>query len=151
MMEETVTVVKAEDGYVTIEALKQSACGGCSQKNGCGVASVAGLFSGRAVRLVVENSLGARAGDTVVVGMDDSVFLRLVVRAYLVPLLVLIVSAMAFSRLFDSEWPVVMFSLAVMSGSFFVGRGRTSSALQLLRVVESAGSNIHPEVRGLKV
>lgn len=140
MIEETVTVVGSEGKRITIEAMKKSACGGCSQKDGCGVSSVSGLFSSKSFQLDMDNSLDAKIGDTVVVGVEDGAFLRMAFRAYLLPLLVLIGSAIVFSSLFASEWLVVALSVLAMLASFYVGRSssRSSADLHLLRIAHSA-------------
>jgi len=142
VIEETVSVVRARGKRITIAAGRKSACGGCGQKEGCGVSAIAGLFSGPSIELELDNALGARVGDTVVVGVEDAAFLRMAVRAYLFPLLVLIGSAIVFSRLFASEWLVVLLSVAAMLGSFYFNRARAGKTadLHLLRIVP--GSNI---------
>ena len=150
MIEETVKVVGVEGDRITIEATKKSACGGCSQKEGCGASAVSGLFSGKSFQLELDNSLGAKVGDMVVVGVENGAFLRMALRAYLAPLLVLIISAMLFSSLFASEWLVVVFSVAVMLGSFHIGRNRGASAdLRLLRILST--SNNYPDIDPFKV
>ncbi len=140
MIEETVRVVGARGERITIAAGRKSACGSCSQKQGCGVSAISGLFSGKSIELELHNALGASVGDTVVVGVEDGAFLRMAVRAYLLPLLVLIVTAMVFSRLFASEWLVVLLSVAAMLGSFYFSRATTGKAtdLHLLRIVSTS-------------
>jgi len=143
-------VIGAEGKRITIEAMKKSACGGCSQKEGCGVSSVSGLFPGKSFQLELDNSLDAKPGDMVVVGVDDGAFLRMALRAYLFPLLVLIGSAILFSSLFTSEWLVAAFSVAAMLGSFYVGRHCASSTdLHLLRILNT--SNNYPDIDPFKV
>lgn len=141
MIEETVRVVGFDGERIVIEAIRKSACGGCSQKEGCGVSAISGLLSGKSIQLKVDNSLDAKVGDTVVVGVEDGAFLKMAVRAYLLPLLALIGSAILFSRLFGSEWLVVMLSVLVMMISFYLVRNRTRAAadLHLLRVLPISG------------
>jgi sigma-E factor negative regulatory protein RseC len=62
---------------------------------GCGAGLFGRLLSRRPVELALENSLGARPGQAVMVGIPESLFLSLALRLYLAPLAALMAGAVA--------------------------------------------------------
>lgn len=89
MIEErgVVTHVSA-DGHALVEVQRKAACNGCSGKSGCGVGAISGLLgSGKGHSVRVLNRVQAAPGDTVVLGLRDEDLVRLSVKAYLLPLL----------------------------------------------------------------
>lgn len=64
-----------------------SGCTACDAGRGCGAGVFGRLLKRRPVDLMFENHLGAENGQAVMVGLPESLFLKLVIRLYLVPLL----------------------------------------------------------------
>lgn len=86
MLEETARVIDVTDDLLTAETESRSGCSHCSA-NSCTTSVVAKLFGVRRNRLVMKNSLGARPGDQVVIGIPDQLLVRASLMAYLMPLL----------------------------------------------------------------
>ncbi len=83
--------VEGETAWVRVEA--PASCGACGGR-GCGSTSVFGqLFNPRPAEYPVDNGLGARVGEAVVVGVPEGAVLRSVFRSYVLPLLLLLAGA----------------------------------------------------------
>ncbi len=93
MIEQYATVVRVEGDRAWITAERESSCGQCSLRKGCGTAVLAGVLGRRAVNLRALNPLQAQPGERVIVGLDESAMLRGAVAVYLVPLLALLAGA----------------------------------------------------------
>lgn len=93
MIEET-AIVDACDGDVAVVQVQRAAgCSTCSTAAGCGHSAVAGYFARRATRVMVQNPVGARPGERVVVGIEEGPFVLASLAIYLLPLGTLILGA----------------------------------------------------------
>ena len=90
MIEETATVMRVEAGTAWVATKSRSACGHCGSGSDCGTAMVAKLFGEKENLLRLDNSLDARVGEQVVIGVSDALLLKASALAYLLPLLALI-------------------------------------------------------------
>ena len=90
MIEQNARVVAVEGDTAWVEAERSSACGGCAAKAGCGTGSLAKAFGTRTNRMKVLNTVEARPGDAVIIGIEESALVRGSVAVYLVPLLTLL-------------------------------------------------------------
>ena len=85
--QETAIVSHIKDEYAFLKTRGSSGCGGCTLKPTCGSAS---LFSFTPdTNLKVMNTLGLRAGDSVIVSMSSGKLMLGTVLIYLLPLLAL--------------------------------------------------------------
>jgi sigma-E factor negative regulatory protein RseC len=89
MLEETAQVVEVKDGLLIAETQSRSGCNHCSS-NSCTTSVVAKLFGVKRNRLVMENSLSAKPGDQVVIGIPDQLLVRASLTAYLLPLMIML-------------------------------------------------------------
>ncbi len=89
MIEETAHVVAAGPDGVWVETQRQSACGQCAARKGCGTAVLSKVLGKKRSRVRVANPNQARVhvGDEVVIGIDESALVRGSMAVYLVPLL----------------------------------------------------------------
>ena len=94
MIEEQGRVLTVHDGYVWVETQRRSSCDKCSVNAGCGTSVLSRVLGQRRTRVRALDSLGAKAGDEVVVGVEDAMLLRSSLAAYLVPMLGLLLGAM---------------------------------------------------------
>ena len=94
MIEERASVVAVEDGIAEVATLQRSACGSCNAKAGCGTSILAAWFPQRKLTFRLPNTVSARAGDTVVVGLDEASLQRASAMLYGLPLLGLLAGAM---------------------------------------------------------
>ena len=96
MIEETARVISTGAGEAWVEVDRRSACGSCAASGGCGTASIARyLHRGQRIRLRAIDRVGVRPGDTVVLGLEEGAMARGMLRMYAVPLLALLLGALA--------------------------------------------------------
>ena len=103
MIEQTAVVVSIESGYAWIMPQHSSGCGGCASKSGCSTSASPFEFlrhNREPQKMLVLNTLYARPGDVVVVGMQGDALILYSLLAYLLPLLSLLVFAMLGSEVF---------------------------------------------------
>ncbi len=93
MIEQVATVVRLEGDRAWITAERESSCGQCSLRKGCGTAVLANVLGKRSVNLCALNPVQAQPGERVIIGLDENAMLRGAVAVYLVPLLALIAGA----------------------------------------------------------
>lgn len=93
MIEETATVFAVEGETAWVTADRRSTCGSCAARSGCGTSRLADYFARRQLRLPIVNSLGARAGDEIVMGIEESALVTGSIRMYLVPLITMMAGA----------------------------------------------------------
>ncbi len=94
MIEERARVIRIEGAYAWVETRRESACGRCAVRSGCGTATLAKVLGRRRTRLRVLNPVGAVSGDEVDVGIREQALLRGSLAVYAVPLLSMIALAM---------------------------------------------------------
>jgi len=122
-MEERARVVAVADGVAWVEKERQTQCGGCSLRNGCGSAVLSKVLGARRNRIQVINPLPARIGDVVVIRLDEAALLRVSFAVYMMPLFSLFVGAtvgkFAFAPMFSgyADGVVVLFAMV----GLFVG------------------------------
>lgn len=107
MIEEEAKVVSVEPGRVWVETMRQSACGQCSARAGCGQPLMARVLSqgaeARRNRLPVETDLSPSVGDTVRLGIPETSLLAGAFWLYLAPVLALIIAAVTLQALTGSD------------------------------------------------
>jgi len=100
MIEQQATVIRVSEDVAEVEVQRQTACGTCSAKGGCGTALLASLFSRARITLKLDNRLNAQSGDLVTLGLDENEIQRASVWMYAVPLAGLLLGAVLGERLF---------------------------------------------------
>ena len=98
MIETEAVVVKIEHAVAYVQAERKSSCSGCSESS-CGTSVLANFFGQKAPLYRASNEVGAKVGDRVVVGMNESALFKGTLLLYLFPLLLLFVGAVAGSAL----------------------------------------------------
>ncbi len=147
MIEEQAMVRALKGGHAEIEIQRQSACGSCAAKGGCGTSLLAEWFPKRQWLFVLPNRVDAKPGDTVVVGLDEHYLQRGSLLLYALPLAGLLFGAVIGEQLFirlgySAELGSILLGLsgviaallAVRQISFHLNQGR-EAGVQLLRVV----------------
>jgi len=89
MVEEQARIVAVDDDGIWIEARRQSACGRCAARSGCGHGLLDSYFQGPSVHLHLAADRapsGLAAGDLVRVGIDERALLQASLRVYALPL-----------------------------------------------------------------
>ncbi|NNJ94504.1 MAG: SoxR reducing system RseC family protein [Halobacteria archaeon] len=86
MLEESGHIVDVEGEFAWVESERQSTCGGCSARKGCGTGAIAKVLGRKRMRLRVVNRIDAAVGDHVVIGIAESGVVRGSLAVYAVPL-----------------------------------------------------------------
>ncbi len=92
MIEDIATVIEVNGENVVVESVRKSACSGCGAKSGCGTNVLATLFdkTSENPRLTLKNTVGAKEGEKVVIGVDERVVIKSSFFVYIVPVLSMI-------------------------------------------------------------
>jgi len=107
MIEENAQVISINNDDVIIEPVKDAGCSGCKQGGTCGVSLFSGLFGNRSTRYRAVNlsTVPLQPGDQVVVGIDENAILGGSLIVYALPLLMLVMAAVAGGVLAESMLP----------------------------------------------
>jgi sigma-E factor negative regulatory protein RseC len=95
---ETGKVVALSGDCVWVQTIRTSACQSCSARAGCGQRALAKVSGGRANQILVANTVGARVGDEVVIGIDEQSLLLASLAVYGVPLALMVLASIAAYR-----------------------------------------------------
>ena len=87
MIEQQGQVVAVSGDCASVRLGGNSGCPACDAGKGCGAGIFGRLLQRKPTVLELDNTLDARAGQIVIVGLPESLFLHLVFRLYLLPLL----------------------------------------------------------------
>ncbi len=98
MIEETARVIAIENNQLLLEAETRAACNACAARQGCGTSVLSKWVGRKFTRFQAPNTVNARVGDEVVVGLAEEAMLKGSVLVYLLPLLAMI----GFALLADS-------------------------------------------------
>lgn len=92
MIEDVATVIKEQGDDVVIESIRKSSCSGCGAGNACGTNVLATLFdkTSQNPQLTLQNTVGAKVGDKVIVGIDEKIVIKSSFFVYIVPVLSMI-------------------------------------------------------------
>ncbi len=95
MIEEQAVIVSVDGDFAEVRVQRQTACGGCGAKTGCGNALFSSLFGNKRSVPRVLNRIQARPGDRVVIGLREAPFLRTAFTLYVIPLVAMIGGAIS--------------------------------------------------------
>ncbi|WP_018982982.1 SoxR reducing system RseC family protein [Salinimonas chungwhensis] len=93
MITETATVVGAEGDKITLEAAIKSTCSTCQAQSDCGSGVISRALAPRLQQITVHSPMPVKVGDKVKVGIPEAGLLGASMWLYMVPLVVLLVSA----------------------------------------------------------
>jgi sigma-E factor negative regulatory protein RseC len=154
VIEQQGEVIAVENGRAAIRLGGRVDCAACAAGRGCGAGVFGRLLKRRPVELTLANELGVSRGQAVIVGLSESLFLRLAARFYLAPLLAGLVGAAFGLYLCDkmestpAVSDVVSLLGALLAGGAVFWRNRERPAefpevatVRLLRVVQNQRLN----------
>jgi sigma-E factor negative regulatory protein RseC len=123
MIEQKATVISRDGELVWVEAERQSTCGQCQARKGCGTGMLAKHVGQRFSRLAVNTDLDLRVGQQVMVSIPEQALLSGALLMYLLPLLALF-SAAAITRMIGAGElaQIVAGLLGLCAGFFWVKR-----------------------------
>ncbi|GAB3037836.1 SoxR reducing system RseC family protein [Bowmanella dokdonensis] len=94
MIEELGTIKAVDQDHIWVETLIKTTCGGCVANQQCGTGAVARSLSPKSQLLIFRCEGPARVGQQVKLGIPEEALLGASALVYLVPLVVLILSAL---------------------------------------------------------
>jgi sigma-E factor negative regulatory protein RseC len=94
MLEAEGTIISTSPDETWVETSRASACGSCSSKAGCGTTTLNQMLGSKTSAFKVLNPIGARAGERVVIGVEETALLKSSALVYLLPLVLLLAGAM---------------------------------------------------------
>lgn len=122
MIEETASVIDTRDGLALLETQRKSACQSCSVQSGCGTSTLAKVVGRRSSQIVVDNTLGVKPGEQVVVAIEESALVQGSFLVYLLPLVIMLAAGVFAERVFESELITIISALAGLFISVFLVR-----------------------------
>jgi sigma-E factor negative regulatory protein RseC len=96
----------------TIEVVRKTACGLCGKTRGCGNAIWGKIFAHNNTSFKARNTINARVGQHVIVGIDENALMKSALLLYIVPLVTMLIGTILMSHLYESD-------IAQMLGAFF--------------------------------
>lgn len=133
MIETRVHIVAMDYGIAWVEPSEQSGCGGCQAKSSCGVSGLGKYFSRRQQPMPVMCKSSAKAGDELLVAVDETELLKAGLLVYLLPIVLAVLGASLMSGLGDAAAAAGM-ALGIVAGLLvarFAGRAPRMQALPL--------------------
>jgi len=94
MIEQQAKVINVKNDQLELEAETSSSCHACEVKSGCGTSVLAKWVGRKFTRFNAKNTVGAKVGDQVIVGLSEHALLTGSLAVYLWPLLGMIVFAL---------------------------------------------------------
>jgi len=133
MLEQTAEVVHAVSDGVWVQAVEPSGCGTCGGQ-GCSSRRIAELFQRKHRNFLVECDLALAPGDRVVIGIAKGSVLRSAVRAYGIPLALMLAGALLAQAIRPGDGAAVLGMLiGGMVGWPLARSGRTARPVVLRR------------------
>ena len=89
MITENAIIVSIENNQTWIETQRKSTCGQCSASKGCGTSVLSKVIGNKLSKMKAINTIDAKVGDEVVVGLNEASLLKGAFVIYMLPLLFL--------------------------------------------------------------
>lgn len=140
MIEQDAIVIAVKGSQAEVEVQRQSACGGCEQSGGCSTSVLAKLFDRHGRLVPADNSIDARPGDHVVLGIEESALQIASLVAYLLPILGLLLGAMAGAMLGAEPLSVALGLLGLIAGLIWtrsIGAAVADNVRYRIRIVRN--------------
>ena len=140
MIEEPVFVTAVEGDFAWVStAGVNSGCSSCSVSGGCGISLLANFTARRSEKsFKVRNQAGAQTGDSALLGIDESTFIKGALLMYFLPLCCLIGFSLLAKWLWNpgSDIPIIISgSMGLFASLAWLKFSRPSSALNHLPVI----------------
>lgn len=152
MLEESGYIVACEDSnntniaWVSVE--RRTACESCAVQKGCGTSVLSKVVGKKIATIKVDNTLHAKVGDQVRIGINDQAMVSGSALMYLLPLLLMFLLAIIVDALFQQEVLTILSSLISLCLSFlliksFAKRRSIKQAFQAKMLAIEPHSAVH--------
>jgi sigma-E factor negative regulatory protein RseC len=123
MIEETAVVQSVKNHWVKLLTTQSSSCHQCNEADSCSTSILSKFFGNKEIELKLYSNISLKAGDEVLVGIEENIFLGLTFLIYFLPLCVLFIFALLGQFIaqqfnINNELPVVLFAVAGFAGSY---------------------------------
>lgn len=146
MIEEAARVIGLHGDLAEVATQRQTACGGCAAKTGCGTSLIAAWLDRGPPVFLIRNDIGAAPGDEVIIGLDEGRLQRGTLLLYALPLAGLLLGAVV------GEWAFARLGLAAELGAVLTGLlGLVAALFQVRRVTGGEALGRDAGVRLLRV
>jgi len=135
MIEERARVIAIDNNQLLLEAETRAACNACAARQGCGTSVLSKWVGRKFTRFQAPNTVNARVGDEVVVGLAEEAMLKGSVFVYLLPLLSMIGFALLADSLISTDTALRDLLVLICAVIGF------ASMLVVSRLLLSSGSN----------
>lgn len=98
-VQEVGVILDVDGDYAWVETQRRSTCQSCEANAACGSGVLSRVLGARRSKVRVRNTLGGKVGDQVVLGLNQNAMARGAQLVYGVPLLMMIVGAVAGTEL----------------------------------------------------
>ncbi len=132
MLEQTAEVVKTAADGIWVQAVEPSGCGTCGGQ-GCASRRIAEMFQRKPRHFLVDCDLSLAPGDRVVVGIARGSVLRSALRAYGLPLGLMLAGALLAQAVQPGDGPAVVGMLLGGLAGWLVSRGGRAARPVVLR------------------
>ncbi len=112
MIESPAKVVRTDGDVAYVEVRNSSGCGSCGSGNECPTILLSQVFGGANREFRVLNAVGAQAGESVVIGLEEGALLKGSLTMYLLPLVLLFIGAIGSISLSPSAALRDLYSIA---------------------------------------
>jgi sigma-E factor negative regulatory protein RseC len=132
MLEQTAEVVKTAADGIWVQAVEPSGCGTCGGQ-GCASRRIAEMFQRKPRHFLVDCDLSLAPGDRIVVGIARGSVLRSALRAYGLPLGLMLAGALLAQAVLPGDGPAVVGMLLGGVAGWLAGRGGRAARPVVLR------------------
>jgi len=132
MLEQTAEVIKAASDGVWVQAVEPSGCGTCAGQ-GCSSRRIAELFQRSPRHFLVDCDLSLSPGDRVVIGVAEGSVLKSALRAYGLPLGLMLTGALLAQAIQPGDGPALAGVLLGGVAGWLAGRGGRAARPVVLR------------------
>jgi sigma-E factor negative regulatory protein RseC len=133
MLEQTAEVIKTASDGVWVQAVEPSGCGTCAGQ-GCSSRRIAELFQRSPRHFLVDCDLSLSPGDRVVIGVAEGSVLKSALRAYGLPLGLMLAGALLAQAIQPGDGPALAgVLLGGLAGWLAVQGGRVARPVVLRR------------------
>ena len=132
MLEQAAKVIKMAPDGVWVQAVEPSGCGTCGGQ-GCSSRRIAELFQRKPQHFLVDCDLSLSPGDRIVVGIADGSVLRSALRAYGLPLGLMLAGAVLAQAIFPGDGPALLGMLLGGGLGWLAARGGRTARPVVLR------------------
>lgn len=110
-----------------LEIERKTACGICGQTRGCGNSIWGKLFAHRSTAFKASNHINARAGQSVIVGINEQALLWSALLLYLLPLVTMMIASILVMQVYDADGMVMLAALSGLIVGLLWVKGFTAS------------------------